>query len=257
MDWATKRRIIYTSTAIVLIVVYSLYHFRDVISPPPTCFDGKANGLESDIDCGGNCSLMCTNEVKPLTVEWSSFIKTEDKTYDLVALVSNKNINNDATSTQYVFNLIDKNGKTIFESKGEEVSPVNSSFPIILQNIKIKEPPSKLLVYLSQNKHYKTKLNGNKTLIKVTSNRIEEGDDISRVYATIVNNTLDTLLKVKVRVVLFDENKNAVGVGETVVERLTDEEEKQIIWTWKTPFEKKPVVAEVYPIINPFTLNIK
>ena len=62
---------------IILIVIYSLYHFRDVISPAPTCFDGKANGLENGIDCGGNCNLMCTDEVKPLIVEWSSFIKTK------------------------------------------------------------------------------------------------------------------------------------------------------------------------------------
>lgn len=257
MDWATRRKIIYTSAVIILVVVYSLYHYRDVITPSPTCFDGKANGLENGIDCGGDCQLMCTNDTKPLIVEWSSFIKTKEKTYDLVALVSNKNINNDAVSTPYVFNLIDKEGKTIFESKGEVVSPVNTSFPIILQNINVEDEPSKLLVYVSQNKHYKTLLNGNKTLIKVVSTSIEEGSDISRAYATVENNTLDTLLNTKVKVILFDENKNAVGVSETIIERLRGEEKKQIIFTWKTPFEKKPVVAEIYPIINPFTLNLK
>ncbi len=257
MDWATRRKITYAVAIIILIVVYSLYHYRSVISPAPTCFDGKANGLESGVDCGGPCSLICQNDTKPLTVEWSSFIKTEPNTYDLVAYVSNKNINSDPMSTTYNFSLVNKSGVVIYEGKGEIVAPINSSFPIILQNIHLENIPSKLIVSLSSGQFFKTKLDGNKKLININSSKIEEGKDISRAYATIVNNTLDTLLNVKVDVVLFDENKNVVGVGETFIEKLEGEESREIIWTWNTPFESKPLTIEVYPIINPFTLNLK
>lgn len=255
MDWSTRRKIIYTSTAIILIVVYSLYHFRDVISPAPTCSDGKANGNENGVDCGGSCQLVCVGDTKPLVVEWSSFIKTQENTYDLVALVSNKNVNIDPLSTSYDFVLTNKDGENIFEKKGEIVAPVNSAFPIILQNIHLKDRPVQMSVSLSSGKYFKTVLNGNMTLVKVTSKTFEEGKGISRVYANITNNTLNTLLKVRVGVILFDENKNAVGVGETFIDKLDGQEKRQVIWTWNTPFENKPLTVDVYPIINPFTLN--
>lgn len=257
MDWATRRKITYTGTIIILIVVYSLYHYRDAISPTPTCFDGKANGNENGVDCGGSCQLICESDTKPLTVEWSSFIKTQENTYDLIAYVSNKNTNSNPVSTIYKFSLIDQEGNLIYEGKGNIVAPINSSFPIISQNVYVEKKPSKVIVSLSSDKNYKTKLDGNTTLINVLSKNFEEEKDISRVYATVVNKTLDTLLNVKVDVVLFDENKNAVGVGETFIEKLEGEENKEIIWTWNAPFGKKPLTIEVYPIINPFTSNLK
>ena len=255
MNWATKRKIIYATVIIVLLVVYLLYHYRALISPSPTCFDGVQNGLEEGIDCGGSCSLMCVSSVKPLTLEWSRFIKTQDNTYDLVAYISNKNVNNTAISTPYDLSLINKEGRKIFESRGQVVSPVNTSFPIIIQNVSVTDEPAQITASISQNKHYKTVLNGNDLLISIKSKTLEEGNDISRVYVTAVNNTLNTLNKVKVDVILFDENKNAVGVGETIIDRLLGEEEKQLIFTWNTPFAKHPVIIDVYPIINPFTLN--
>ena len=113
MNWQIKRRIMYGVAVLFIIIASTLYIYRDTFFPAPTCTDRKQNGYESGMDCGGTCSLRCTEEVLPLTVLWSRALNTSKDTYDLVAMVSNKNINNASYELKYIFKAYDENGVQI------------------------------------------------------------------------------------------------------------------------------------------------
>lgn len=251
MNWATKRRVIYALTTTTTIVAIVLYVYRSYFFPEPTCVDRKMNGFEIGVDCGGVCALRCESEVAPLVVEWTRALKTSKTSYDLVAFVSNKNIDNAPRFVSYKFSVYDKATHIIFEKEGQTLVPVNSDFPIILQNIELKSEPAQVSIELSKENNYKTFEKPAKPTIRVRQPSFENGD-IPRVYVTIVNTKTTSVKNIPIRVVLLDSLGNAIGVGERFLERLAAEEEKNLVFTWDMHFAEEPATIKVYPIMDPF-----
>ncbi len=83
------------------------------VQPEPTCFDGKLNQDEIDVDCGGvcqPCELVYAQEVQTL---WAKAIPTENDYYDLVALIKNPNPNYGSGEISYNFELYDNTNQLI------------------------------------------------------------------------------------------------------------------------------------------------
>ena len=59
MTWAAKRQLQYLSGFLAIILVIVLIIIAPYLRSDPTCFDGKQNGNEEGIDCGGSCDLIC------------------------------------------------------------------------------------------------------------------------------------------------------------------------------------------------------
>lgn len=252
MEWATKRKIIYAVATILLVISFVVYKTRTIIFPTPTCFDNKKNGFESDVDCGGTCSLRCISEVSMIEVDWVNAIKTSNNTYDFAGMLSNKNINSAPLSISYVFTAINKNGDVIKNVKGDTNVLVSGNFPVIKQNVELLEKPAKLLLKLQQNPYYATFENPKVPFVRVSNFSYESGS-ISRIYVDIVNTTRNVYLKLPLRMVAFDEYDNAIAVGESIIPSLDKEEQKQVVFVWHSPLSSTPTKVRAYPIISPFS----
>lgn len=251
MDWASRRKIIYGSSFVLVIIALSLFIFRDTLFPQPTCSDGEKNGFEVDVDCGGNCILRCKSEVIPLSVVWSRALQTNPDTYDFVALVANKNINNAPRTISYSFTAYDSNGQFILKKSGTTPVPVEDDMPIIVQNIVSYTRPEKVVLTIDQAPHYLAREKANVPPVRVVTSVYEPGET-SRVYVRIQNTRLTDLFDVPVRIVLYDENQNAIAAGESLVERLEGEEEKTLVYTWTHEFTQKVARIRVYPVFSAF-----
>ena len=251
MNWATRRRVIYAVTTSVTLIAVFLYLYRDTLFPAPTCFDNKMNGYETGVDCGGTCSLMCNQEINPIEVMWKRVLLTSSSTYDLVALVANKNINNSPLGASYKFTAFDNLGNVITTKEGQTIVPVNSDFPIIIQNIYSSTPLADVTVNLSSEKHYKTFEKPTHPTIKIL-NTFFENTSTPKAYVRIQNTKFTSIKSVPIRIVLYDLNQNAIGVGETNTGNLKAEEQKDLVFTWYFPFSEPSPKVVVYPIVNPF-----
>lgn len=252
MNWSLRRRWIYASATVFFLVAAFLYVFRATIFPAPTCFDRKQNGFESGVDCGGSCSLRCREEVTPLSVLWSRALKTSSTTYDFVALVSNKNIDNAPREIRYLFTAYDALGKEVYKVNGKTMVPIDGDFPVVVQNIPIKIAPTELSLELQSNvPHYKVLEKPATPTLRITGTRYEEGP-IPRVYSTISNTKRIQLLNLPVRVVLYDAHGNAYGAGEAVIPFLGKEETREVVFTWNNAFKEAPTKIRIYPILDPF-----
>ncbi len=251
MNWATKRKIIYAVSFFIFLTAVFVYEARNILFPSPTCFDQKQNGFETGIDCGGVCSLRCTNQINKISVTWARAIKTGASTYDLVAMFTNKNLNSSPNKSDYLFTIYNKKGNMLDQIKGNTVVPVNSDFPVIIQNVPLKDFPYQVVATASSGNFYLTNELPSDPTIKVLGTNFEKGD-ISRLYANIQNTKLVVLNNVPFRAVLFDENRNTIAVGETIIDRLDKEEQKQIVFTWHNSFPP-PTFIRVYPIMDPFS----
>lgn len=251
MDWQFRRKLIYALTTIITISAISIYMLRDTIFPTPTCVDKQQNGYEVGIDCGGTCDLRCYSEVVPLEVLWSRALQTSKTTYDLVAMVSNKNIDNASHGVTYVFTMYNKQGGLIGEISGATIAPVDGDFPIIKQSVVLNQQPYKVTLQIEDTAHYKVHEKPTSPTLRITNERYEAGA-IPRVYATITNTKRLTVTQLPIRVVLFDEQDNAYAAGEALVPRLEKEEKKEISFTWDNPLPYPPTRIRVYPIFDPF-----
>jgi hypothetical protein len=252
MNWYAERKITYGLLVLTVVLGLALYLFRDTIFPAPTCTDKKMNGYETGIDCGGTCALVCKGDVKPLTVLWSRFIKNSEDTYDLVAFIANKNINNaSADGLKYTFLFYDVDGKVIQTIKGKVSTPVDGSFPIVKTNVQFVVTPKKMAFFIEDGPHYVIDENPTDPTIKVLDRKYEPGS-IPRVYAEIKNTKRIVISNLPVYVILYDEENKPYEVGSTVIPLLDKEELKRISFTWKHQLVAPPTRIGVYPVLDPF-----
>jgi hypothetical protein len=251
-NWSARRKFIYGAGTAIALILLGVYTFRDTLFPTPTCFDTKQNGYETGIDCGGTCSLRCSQEVIPLSVTWARAIPTGNSHYDLVALISNKNIDNSPKQIAYTFVAYNKNGKEIARITGASVVPVDTDFPVIEQNLSLKEAPAEVSATVNANvPHYTVAEKPSTPTLRVFNEKYEAGS-IPRVYATVQNTKRLVLRNIPVRAVLYDADGNAYAVGQTIIPELGKEGVQDVVFTWDRAFAFPPTKTRIYPILDPF-----
>jgi hypothetical protein len=251
MNWSLKRKLLYGTTVCIIILSFALFVLRDTLFPSPTCFDTKKNGYETGIDCGGTCSLRCTNQVTPLSVVWTKAVQDTSTTYDVVGMVSNRNIDNASHFISYTFTAYDKLGTVLATLTGKTIAPIDGDFPIIVQGVKMASKPDAVSLDLVDGPHYSVLEKPTSPTLKVLNRRFEDGT-VPRVYATIQNTKQKTLSDVPIRVLLFDVDDNLYASGETVVPFFEREGSHDIVITWNNPLPHPPTRIGVYPIFDPF-----
>lgn len=251
MSWDSRRKIIYACAVIVALATITVFVLRDRLFPSPTCFDKKQNGYESGIDCGGACSLQCTQAVDPLSVVFANAVHSGKGVYDLVAMINNNNIDNASQYLGYTFTLYDKDGMMFGSLSGSTTAPLGGKFPIIIQNLSLAKVPAHVVTTIIDGPHFKVKEIPSSPTVRVVS-RSYEGGSIPRVYAKIMNTKRVEITDLPVRVLLFDDHDNVYAVAQTLVPLLAKEEVKDIIFTWNEPLPFPPTRIGVYPIFNPF-----
>lgn len=252
MSWELRRRLIYAFVVIVTLTAVTIFFLQDTLFPAPTCVDGKKNGQESGIDCGGVCALRCSQEVVQLTALWSKAIPLGNSMYDLVALINNSNIDNASRIIGYTFTIYDDQGLVSDTFSGSSTAPLDGKFPVIIQNVSLKNAPSNVTVKLSDGPHYIVQESPTSPTIKVLNRNYEESGNISRVNVVLMNTKRIEINNLPIRVLLYDEKDNVYAVGQTIVPYLAKEGLQQAIFTWDAPLPFAPTRIGVYPIFNPF-----
>ena len=66
MTWGLKRQIFYVIVLLLFVTVFAFIILYPTFNKAPSCIDGKQNGNETGIDCGGSCANACLSQVSPL-----------------------------------------------------------------------------------------------------------------------------------------------------------------------------------------------
>ena len=251
MNWASSRKVIYAFIFVLALIVLGIYGFRNTLFPTPTCADGQKNGYEEGVDCGGLCSRKCIDQITPIQVVWARVLPVEPTVYDLVGLLSNRNIDSVPITFSAIFTVYNANAQVIYSQKINAVPPTTGDIPVVIQNVKLNEEPKKVIITLEEGTYYKISPDFQSVQISVTNTSFENGD-IPRAYVRIHNVTRKRFINFPVRIVLYDGDQNAIATGQTFVESLDKEADKTLTFTWKNKFTVKPVLIKAYPILSPF-----
>lgn len=257
MSWASKRRAQYLSLVFLffgLILFLILYPY---IFKKPTCSDGKQNGTETGVDCGGSCLSMCSTDVSDPIVVWARAVPVIDSTYNLVALVENTNKSSAIENAKYEFRVYNTNNELIGVREGSTFISPNKRFAVFESRFDIGESTLKSVTFNFIPPYdwvkKETELN---TLSIRNENIIFDNSEYSpSLSLQVKNDSVYNIPEFDVIAILYDSDGNVINASKTHKNSLLSSGTSSVFFTWPKQFETIPAVKDIFVLINPFNVS--
>ena len=253
--WARNRkRIILAIVSLFLIVVVGVPAFL-LFYRAPTCFDGKMNGDEAGIDCGGSCQLLCSAESLPLLIDGDPrVLPLSPTTYQVVALVENSNNDAEIYRGGYTLKLYDGvSNIPVRVIEGSTYIPKGSRFAIFEGPFSVGEGtlPRKATLEWKEDTIVWKKNSKMVSKLNVTDKVFSRLDTTPRLEAKVFNPNLESVSNVDLVALISDANGNIFAASKTFVDILGPGEEAKIVFTWPRPFGEEPIGTEIITRVFP------
>lgn len=250
MSWGTNRRNAVLLTTFFIIFIPVAFIAFILFYNPPTCFDGKQNGNESGVDCGGSCQLVCTTQAYDPVVLWERYFLVDEGVYNVLAYVENPNPTAEVAGARYAFKLYNEENVLIGEKAGVVTLGPKSVRPIIETGIETFRQVPTRVSFEFQEQFVFEKKDPKDALVVIKDEEIENELTAPRVNAKIQNISLQNLRDIDVIVIAYDVFDNVLGTSSTYVPTLVSEEVRDIVFTWPQPFPEDVVRLEVIPVYD-------
>ncbi|MBX4192592.1 hypothetical protein KW798_03880 [Candidatus Parcubacteria bacterium] len=243
LGWGTRRQLLYYLVGTVVLAVLLVFVYYAFIKVAPTCFDGKENATEHGIDCGGTCSLICTNEANDPTVLWSRTFQTSGNFYTAAAYIKNNNPGAGAKHVPYIFQLYDEKNLLVKAVEGVIDLPPIPVIPIVEHNINVgNRQIVRTQFSFSSGATWNTISASALPALRIGEQKLQPG--ATRLDATLRNDSLDDARNVTVTAVLFDQEGVARGAVKQELERVPKKSSQPLVFTWPIP-QSNIVRAEI------------
>ena len=253
MTWGLKRQIFYVIVLLLFVTVFAFIILYPTFNKAPSCIDGKQNGNETGIDCGGSCANACLSQVSPLSVLWARSFRVIPGRYNAVAYIVNHNKNAAVQKINYRFRFADANNLYIGKREGSTMVPPGGNFAVFEPGIDIGNSIPVYTTFEFTETPYWLQVPQEKIdQLKVTTSNIQlSGDTTSpRLSATIKNNSLFTIPNMNVIAVLYDASGNAISTSRTFLNQMTPLQNSDINFTWPEPLPGTVVAKELIPMYD-------
>lgn len=255
MSWAARRRLVIFLVACVIVGGGVFYFLSPSIFKAPMCTDGKQNGTETGIDCGGTCTNLCSFEVRLPTILWSRSFAVTDSVYNAVASIENKN-DAGVRAIPYEFRLYDSNGILVARRDGTARIPPLGRFAIVETGIVVGNGiVARTTFEFSSNPVLWERIPSEIEKLSLSTNsiKLDTSGTTPRLSAMLTNpSSTVTLNNTVVAAILYDANDNAVNVSRTLVQKIDPEGSAPVFFTWPRALSAPVVRYDIIPIIDVF-----
>ncbi len=260
MTWALKRQIFYVAIVVLFFSIGAFLIIYPQFNKTPTCFDGRQNGEEVGVDCGGACAKACISQVDNVSILWSRAFKVVPGRYNVVAYLVNHNKNIAVSKINYRFRFADKDNLYIGKREGSTFIPPTGAFAIFEPAVDVGNSiPVYVTLEFTQAPTWtfvsKEKLDQIKML--VSNIKLLDQETSPRLSATLKNHSLFTVPDVNVIAILYDASHNAVSASRTFLDVLNPEQSVDLNFTWPEAFTSPVVEEEIIPMYNIFGIKLK
>lgn len=260
VTWALKRQIFYVGVLLTFFAVLGFLLIYPSFNKPPTCTDGKQNGTETGVDCGGICARACISQVDPISIIWARAFKVVPGRYNAVAYLENHNKNTAVAKIKYKFRFADKDNIYIGKREGTTYVPTAGKFAVFEPAIDVG---NSIPVYTTfewsevpqwvQVSEAKT----NQLKILISNIGLENEMTSPHLFATVKNDSLFVVPDINIVAILYDGAGNALAVSRTYLNKLDGGESTEVNFTWPEPISGTVVAKEIIPMYNIFATKIK
>lgn len=241
MNWAQKRQIIIITILAAISISFTTVLFVVFGVNPATCFDGEQNGAETGLDCGGGCQLVCSAEVRPLSVLFTQYVLTDGRP-DVVSHIVNPNKAADAVVAEYMIEVYTAGGDLFAQHKGTIDVPHESTRAVFVPRIASVVPEAGRAFLTITKETFHTAKKG--PVLRAQSFRWESLNAAPVLTARIQGDFEERVRRVPLIVTVFDSENTVLAVSQTIIDDLKAEEEKEVVFTWNTPFKTTPTRVE-------------
>lgn len=257
MNWAQRRQLTYVMSFLVVVGLVTFLIVRNATHVEPTCYDGKRNGDEVGVDCGGVCAFYCRDELADPKVRWYRFFDISQGLIHAIAYIEHASPAAAAQKADYEFRVYDEKNNILTTRAGstyigpmgrsaivETLIPVGNTVPALVRFSFVgdivweKIPPAFAQV-----------------VIKTDRYLLESFDGGTRLTATLDNQSRISFEDMEVVAILYDKSDNAIAVSKSALERLPAQSSATAYFTWPTQLREKTARVEILPRINPFSAS--
>ena len=232
--WAHRRQIQYGALFAFIFLLIGTYIYFAYFYSAPTCFNGKEDGEETGVDCGGACVRICAFEIKEPTVKWSRSFKVTRGQYNAVAYVENPNRVAATEALNYTFSLYDESG-LIVERSGTTILPPNSVYPIFEGRIQTgNRAPTRTFIEIEPPEVWQPAEAGREQFA-VIDRELTGADAKPKLDAVVRNESLEEAKEVEVVATIFDAQGTALAASRTFVENFAPRSDTGVVFTWLEP----------------------
>ncbi len=252
-SWASRRKLIYGGSFFIVVfgiigtIGFSLFY------KTPTCSDGKMNGNETGVDCGGSCVRLCQSAFLAPKLKWggAKFEKITEGLYNVASYITNPNTTGSAKSVPYIFTLYDSRGLPITERKGVVTLPAHRDTLAFESSVSTGKsiPIKATFEFTSAPVWFKSSdtLDG----IAIIDKKYTEDETTSSLEVVLENRSLLPYKAVTVFAILYDAGDNAIGFSRTKIDIIQAKGGREIApFTWPVGRKGKVTSIEVLPVIE-------
>jgi len=249
MHWALKRKFFYALGAIIFVLAVFSVPIYSYITRPPSCSDGKQNGDERGIDCGGACTLMCFADAKTPIIHWARVFEVSPGVYDAVSYIENPNVSAEVKNAVYSFKIYDQDNILISETIGKTYILPGETFAVFLSGIKAGERTPRYTLFDFPDPLTFEKREKENQRVVALSPILQNGATQARLTATLENKTSLPVSDIDVTAIVY-VGENAAGASSTHVDTIAAYTKINIVFTWPHPLPQGVTKIEIIPRIR-------
>ncbi len=229
LSWSARRQFLYYVVAGIVLLIILAATWKVFFTSTPTCTDGKKNGTELGVDCGGSCQLVCLATARSPRVLWARSFQTDTSIYSAAAYIENPNKGAGSRGVRYTFQLFDENNVLVVQRDGVMDIPPTTLVPVVETNLNVgQRNPVRTLFSFADTPTW-TSVSTPKLDLHLSGQTLEP--DGSRLSATLENNSLEDTKRVSVIAVLFDDAGIARAASKTTLS-VPRKSSQPVVFTW-------------------------
>ncbi len=248
-SWSTRRKSFYTSILLlVIVVVVGIPAFLKFYNPA-TCSDGKMNGAETGVDCGGDCPRICSADYLSPLISWSRYQKIGEGIFNLAAYIENPNLEGGVRSVPYIFKVYDARGILIVERKGSTSIPAHKNVLVFESGVRTDERiPARVTFEFAQSPQWQKQITNYENLA-IIDKEILNATTSPRLRAVFQNRGVAPFTSIDIGAALYDQNDNIIAFSKSHIDELTQNERSEVVFTWPLPLTADVARIEILPIL--------
>lgn len=236
----TKRSII-AFLYFVIVAVLGVFVYYAFIKAPETCFDGKQNQNEADVDCGGICQAACKEIVVGENLQFTevAFVPGGNGKYDVLGKVYNPSDVAGASLFVYTVVLKGSDGNVLATRSGESYILPQENKYILELNLETAVAPvaaafSVERVEWARLSGYQEKPDVN--IYQKSYSEISSGAGFSEAKGLLMNRSPYDFRAITVKVVLRDSAGVPLAFNSTEIRTVRSSEERDFRLVWPNAF---------------------
>ncbi len=249
-----KRFIILVVYALIFIAIGSWIY--TIITPEPTCFDGKKNQQEEEIDCGGPCQKKCQKEivVENLQIQEKDFVTARENEFDVMAKITNPNSRYGAAKFKYEFTLLDNADNVLQKRAGESYVLPGENKYLLEMNLQSEVKPTKVDLKIFDYKWQEFVGFEEPKLIVYDEKFMAYNDTYanSRVTGLLKNESNFDFNSVQINIILRASNGKLLALAQSEMRTVPSGEERDFNIIWPYLFSDEVEKVEIRAEANVF-----